>query len=295
MLHEFYQNLPLVIDPIAFTIGSFAIRWYGIMYLIGFATVYLLLRLRIKKGEFPRAISHQLSVNKNRNQKNNDYSPVIVDNSFVLDFLLVTFLAALVGGRLGYVLFYNAASFFAAPFSIISPFDGEGKFIGIFGMSYHGALVGIIFASYFFLKKNKISFLTWADFVIPAAAAGYFFGRIGNFLNGELYGRITTSLIGMHFSADRIFLRHPSQLYEAVLEGLLIAAVLWRMRNNSLPKGFLFGIYLVCYALIRIFVEQFRQPDSQLGFFWNYFTMGQILSSIMLMGGIFLLTLKNKK
>ncbi len=294
MFHEFYQHLPLILNPIALTIGSVAIRWYALSYLVGFVVVYLLLRLRIKKGEFSKVISHQLSVSKNCNQKNDDRLLIAECSDLVLDFLLVTFFAALVGGRLGYVFFYNASYFFSHPLSIISPLDKSGKIVGIFGMSYHGALIGIIIASYFFLKKNKINFLAWADFVIPAAAAGYFFGRVGNFLNGELYGRITTSQIGMYFASDPSSLRHPSQLYEAILEGILLATILWILRNKNFPKGFLFGIYLIGYALLRIFVEQFRQPDLQVGLFLTYFTMGQILSLAMLASGIILMVSKKR-
>jgi len=284
-----YQNIPLHIDPIAFSIGSFAVRWYGIMYLVGFLVVYGLLRLRIAKGEFPVPISNfQFPIsNKCSNVK-------CQMSNVVLDYLLLAFFAALIGGRVGYVLFYNAPYFFAHPSAIISPFDQGGNLIGLYGMSYHGALLGIVLGSWIFLKKKKINFLAWADFVIPAAAAGYFFGRIGNFLNGELYGRITNSPLGMYFGADPLRLRHPSQLYEAFLEGILLFLILWKMRGKNLADGFLFGVYLLGYGMARIIGEQFREPDAQLGFFWNYLTMGQILSLVMIMAGTYLLFPKKK-
>ena len=215
-------------------------------------------------------------------------------SNVVLDYLLLAFFAALIGGRVGYVLFYNAPYFFAHPSAIISPFDQGGNLIGLYGMSYHGALLGIVLGSWIFLKKKKINFLAWADFVIPAAAAGYFFGRIGNFLNGELYGRITNSPLGMYFGADPLRLRHPSQLYEAFLEGILLFLILWKMRGKNLADGFLFGVYLLGYGMARIIGEQFREPDAQLGFFWNYLTMGQILSLVMIMAGTYLLFPKKK-
>ena len=273
MLLAWYQHLPLDINPIAFSIGFFSVRWYGLMYLVGFAVVYRLLKFRMVKGEFP-----------------------VSTPNLVTDYLLVAFFSALIGGRLGYVLFYNAQYYLANPLAIISLYDFQsGKYVGIFGMSYHGALLGIIFGSYLFLKKKKINFLEWADFVIPAAALGYFFGRIGNFLNGELYGRITGSPLGMYFGADYEHLRHPSQLYEAFLEGMLLFVILWNLRNMKFKKGTLFGIYLMGYGLVRIFAEQFRQPDPQVGFLWNHLTMGQFLSFAMTLGGAFLLVSKKGK
>ena len=275
---NWYQHLPSQINPIAFAVGSFSVRWYGIMYLIGILTIYGLLCLRIVKGEFP-----------DLKLKNNSLA-----FNLILDYLLVAFFAALIGGRLGYVIFYNPAYFLINPLAIVSPFNESGSVIGIYGMSYHGALVGIITGSYFFLKRKKIDFLLWADFIIPAAAAGYFFGRIGNFLNGELYGRITNSPIGMYFAQDSLQLRHPSQLYEAFLEGFVLSVILWNLRNKKFQKGFLFGVYLFGYGAVRIFVEQFREPDAQLGLFFGHFTMGQLLSVTMIIFGIYLLVWKNK-
>jgi phosphatidylglycerol:prolipoprotein diacylglycerol transferase len=284
MFHEIYQLLPLHINPIAFSIGFFSIRWYGLSYLAGFIAVWLLLSYEIKKSE----LNYVFKISNKNSEK--------LKQNILLDWLLASFFAALVGGRLGYALFYNASYFIANPLAIISPYDIQsGKFVGIFGMSYHGALVAIIVASYIFLKKKNINFLVWADFVVPAVALGYFFGRVGNFLNGELYGRITNSLFGMYFSADILNLRHPSQLYEAFLEGLLLFVILWNTRNNKMKSGFLFGIYLVGYATFRILIEQVREPDVQIGFLWNYFTMGQILSSLMLLSGLFFIVSKNEK
>jgi phosphatidylglycerol:prolipoprotein diacylglycerol transferase len=295
MFHEFYQHLPLGINPIAFSIGSFAVRWYGIMYLVGFLVTYGLLKIRIVNGEHANVISHQSSEKKQVLNKKNDRLPITDGYALVFDYLLMAFFAAIAGGRIGYVLFYNPAYFFAHPLSIISPFEQSGNMIGLYGMSYHGALLGILLGSWIFLKKKKIDFFAWADFVIPAATAGYFFGRIGNFLNGELYGRVTNSPLGMYFSANPFQLRHPSQLYEAFLEGLLLFVVLWKMRRKRMSVGCLFGIYLAGYGLLRFLMEQFREPDVQLGLFWGFLTMGQILSLAMIASGLYLIFSKDRK
>jgi phosphatidylglycerol:prolipoprotein diacylglycerol transferase len=272
----FYQNLPLHIDPVAFAIGSFSIRWYAIMFLVGFIVVYAILALRAKRGEY--IIQNPKSQIRNT----------------ILDFLLVAFFSALVGGRIGYVLFYNFNYFLSHPAAIISPY-ANGSFMGIYGLSYHGALLGVLLGSFIFLRIKKINFWQWADFVVPAVPLGYFFGRIGNFLNGELYGRVTNSPLGMHFASDPNSLRHPSQIYEALLEGLLLFAILWKMRNKKLPSGALLGVYLIGYGALRILAEQFREPDPQIGFLLGYFTLGQILSlGMILAGGLILFFLRKK-
>ncbi|EKE19293.1 MAG: hypothetical protein ACD_9C00060G0001, partial [uncultured bacterium] len=161
--------------------------------------------------------------------------------------------------------------------------------------SYQGALIGIIIGGFLFLKVKKQDFLAWADFVIPAVALGYFFGRVGNFLNGELYGRVTNSSWGMYFIADPNKLRHPSQLYEAMLEGFLLFAILWNIRNKKLKTGSFFAMYIFGYGSLRILSEQFREPDAQIGLLWNYFTMGQLLSMAMVLAGSVLFLLFSKR
>lgn len=276
-MHDFYQNLPLNIDPIAFSIGSFSVRWYSISFVIGFLVVYLVLMWRIRRENFNFGIQ---------------YTKYNIQST-VLDFLLVSFFSALIGGRIGYVIFYDLQYFLANPLAIISPYDSQGSFVGIFGMSYHGALLGILLGNWIFLKRKKINFLLWADFVAPAVALGYFLGRLGNFFNGELYGRITNSSWGMYFQSDSDILRHPSQLYEAFLEGLILFVILWIFKSanwsRKMPKGFLFAIYLVGYGILRIFAEQFRQPDPQIGILLGHFTLGQLLSAVMIFGGVAIL------
>jgi phosphatidylglycerol:prolipoprotein diacylglycerol transferase len=311
---SWYQNLPLHIDPIAFSVGSFSIRWYAISYLLGFSVVYCLLRWRIRKGEI-----------KNIYQISNDQpaspaggfpisppkaDPPLADKQFpitndqftkkirntkyeiqdtLVDFLIVSFFSALIGGRIGYVLIYNLPYFVSNLAYIISPFDSSGKFVGIYGMSYYGALLGIIISSLIFLKIKKIAFWQWADFVVPAVPLGYFFGRIGNFLNGELYGRVTNLPLGMYFASDPMTLRFPSQLLEALLEGLVLFAILWKMRKIKLNSGTLFLIYLIGYGIFRIICEFFREPDPQIGFLFRFFTMGQLLSAFIIIAGLFAL------
>lgn len=259
----FYQNLPNKIDPIFFSIGFFSVHWYSIMWLTVMLVTYFLLILRIKKGE-------------------GNY-----EKDFIQDLVLNGFLGALIGGRLGYVLFYNLSYYLNHPLSIISPYDFTEKvWTGIYGMSFHGGAVGLILAFIWTAKKYKKEFLAVFDFVMPVFPLGYFFGRLGNFFNGELVGRATEKSWGMYFNGET-FLRHPSQLYEAFGEGLLVFLILWFLRNRKFPAGFLSSLYLVFYGIIRFFLEFFRQPDEQLGFvLFGFLTMGQILCLMMILIGV---------
>jgi len=155
-------------------------------------------------------------------------------------------------------------------------------------MSYHGALIVIVIASVVFCRKYKLNFWLLADLLIPAVPLGYTFGRLGNFINGELYGRVTTVPWGMYFPLDSLHrLRHPSQLYEALFEGIFLFIILWSLRNRIRISGALFSLYLIGYGSVRFFIEFFREPDRQLGFVLGSFSMGQILCFIMIiLGGI---------
>jgi phosphatidylglycerol---prolipoprotein diacylglyceryl transferase len=279
---QIYQGLPLRINPMAVNLGFFQISWYSLMYLIGFAVVYKLLVWRIKKGE------------GNWSKEN------------IQEFLMYAFLGVVIGGRLGYVLFYNLPFYLAHPLAIISPFGEQGEWTGIYGMSYHGGLLGVILATWFFSQKNKINFFSFVDFVIPAVPAGYFFGRLGNFWNGELFGRITQKSWGMYFPGETL-LRHPSQLYEAFFEGLVLFLVLWLLRNGIKYKGKLlhapcsmlhvscFMLYILGYAFFRFGIEFFRQPDEQIGFFFGFLTLGQIFSLVMAGLALIFICFFNKK
>lgn len=257
---DWYQSLPEHINPIIFSLGFFSVRWYAALYILGFFTVYwiLLWRIRHKEGV---------------------YSQVQIEN-----LLFFCFLGAVTGARIGYVLLYNWEYFSQHGAEIFLPYDFTSKtWVGLYGLSYHGGLIGALMAAWVYAKMKKLSFLQLSDFVVPAVGAGYFFGRIGNFLNGELYGRATNSLFGMYFEGN---LRYPSQLIEAFFEGIVIFIILWNIRNKRAFKGFLFFLYGLLYACARFFSEFFREPDVQVGFIYLGLTQGQLLSLIMF--GMFL-------
>lgn len=273
------------------------------MYVVGFLVVWLLLDWRIRKGEqsmsniqYPMPNAKEAR-SKEREAKNNIKYTKYQTQETLLDFLLFAFFGGLLGGRIGYVIFYNPAYFLTHPMRIVSPFNlMDGGFEGLYGMSYHGALVGGIAGAWIFSKIRRINFLEYADFVVPALPLGYFFGRIGNFLNGELFGRVTSSKFGMYFASSPNVLRYPSQLFEAFVEGLLLFAVLWKVRNQKkINPGFFLFFYIAGYCAARFFCEFFRSPDDQIGFLFWGLTMGQIISIIFIIvfsGWVFF---KNKK
>jgi len=206
------------------------------------------------------------------------------------DLITWCILGVLLGGRLGYVLFYGKGMFWAEPWKIIVPFSrvaGHWQFTGISGMSYHGGVIGVMIAVYLYARKKSTTFFTLGDFLTPAIPLGFTFGRIGNFINGELYGRLTNHAIGMYFpEAGDFHLRHPSQLYEAFFEGLVLFAISWplRKKSKSMP-GFSSGLYIFGYGFFRFFIEFFRQPDAHMGFVLGPFSMGQVLCFGMLIVG----------
>ncbi|MEI6692390.1 MAG: prolipoprotein diacylglyceryl transferase [Chlorobium sp.] len=261
-----WQNLPSQMNPVIFSIGFFALRWYGMMYIVAFAIVYALIRYRLESEKLP------------------------VERAFVGDALTWIMVGVVAGGRLGYIFFYGMSSFLSDPLGSLVPWvstPGGCRFAGITGMSYHGAVIGVMLAVFLFTRSRKVGFFETFDLFIPAVPLGYTFGRLGNFINGELYGRITDSAIGMYFPlAPTHQLRHPSQLYEAFFEGIVLFAVLWLLRRKSLFTGFLSALYLFGYGFVRFFIEYFREPDSQLGFVFLSFSMGQVLCFIMMIGGI---------
>ena len=269
---NFYHFLPYYISPVIFSIGGFAVRWYSVMYLVAFAVVYFLLAQRIRKGE-------------------GNYN-----KDLIFDYFVYAIVGLLIGARLGYVFFYNFSYYLQNPLQIIFP---QSVSNGVSGMSYYGGLIGIILATIFFTKKNKINFWKFADFIIPAIPAGYFFGRIGNFLNGELYGRATNSWIGMYFplavgNADLHSLRYPSQLFEAFFEGIILFIILWFLRNRLKFSGYLSSIYLFGYGFFRFFIEFFREPDPQIGFIFGFLTLGQIFSLALIVAAA-IIYLRNSK
>lgn len=254
---NFWQSLPLKINPVAFSLGSLEVRWYGLMYLVAVIIVWLLLVYRIKREKTAPVNTDQLT-----------------------DLIIVLIIGVLAGARLGYVVFYQPDYYLNHPLEIIKPFSFEGgfHFTGISGMSYHGGLIGTVIAALLFCRKTKTAFWKLVDFAVPAIPLGYTFGRLGNFINGELYGRVTEGPLGMFFpQAGDSFLRHPSQLYEALFEGIILFAVLWSIRKLKYPAGAMLAFYLFGYGLARFVIEFFRQPDAHLGFVFSIFSMGQML------------------
>jgi len=291
----FWQHLPETIDPIAFTIGFFSVHWYALWFLAGFfVALWLAFRLA-RRGDAP------------------------CPPEDIFDLFALLFFGALLGGRIGYVLLYHPDVFLAAPIAIFSPYDfGRGVWTGISGMSYHGGLIGAAIALSWFGVRKKLSFWKMADFAALLAPVAIFFGRLGNFFNVELPGRITTAPWGMVFPGMNPagILRHPSALYEALLEGAVLFIVLLFLRrqmdyagnlSSLVPQnllrqsrdsliaasprggvaafrgfdGALACFYLALYALARFGSEYFREPDPQLGLFFGLFTMGQLLSFAM--------------
>lgn len=273
-LVDTWQHIPEHINPAFLEIGSFQLRYYGLMYLVTFAVVYFLVIHRIRTEPF-------------------EY-----EKETIQDYFVWAIAALLIGARLGYVLFYNPAYFATHPLAIVCPFDiSDGfHFIGISGLSYHGGLIGIILVSLFFFRRRKINFWQFADLFCPAIPLGYTFGRIGNFLNGELYGRMTDVWWGMYFPLDPLrTLRHPSQLYEAFFEGVVLFAILWGVRKKEYFKEKMLALYLIGYGVVRFCIEFFREPDPQLGFVVGRLSMGQILCLVMICVGTGVMVVKNKK
>ncbi|RTY34989.1 prolipoprotein diacylglyceryl transferase [Chlorobium phaeovibrioides] len=261
-----WQHLPSQMNPVILSFGSFALRWYGTMYIIAFAVVYLLARYRLRSESLP------------------------FSRPFIGDALTWVMLGVILGGRLGYLLFYGLGALIADPLGTLLPWStasGGCAFSGISGMSYHGGLIGVAVALFAFTKARKTGFLETVDLFIPAVPLGYTFGRLGNFINGELYGRVTDAAIGMYFPmAGTHQLRHPSQLYEALFEGIVLFVILWSLRRSSPFPGFLSAVYLFGYGLVRFFIEFYREPDAHIGFVAFSLSMGQLLCLAMMLAGV---------
>ena len=246
------------IDQVAFQIGPVAVRWYALSYIVGLLVGWLYCRWLT--GRPPRTVSRQQ----------------------IDDFLIWAMVGVIAGGRLGYVIFYQPGYFLQNPLEIFVLWEG--------GMSFHGGLVGVILAMILFARRIKQPFFALADIVACATPIGLFLGRLANFVNGELYGRTTEVSWGMVFPRGGPLPRHPSQLYEAFLEGIVLFAILFvavRFTAAKARLGVLSGIFLVGYGCARIIAELFREPDEQLGFLFNAgITMGQLLSVPMVVLGV---------
>ena len=251
---QYWQNIYENFDPIAFYLGSIAVHWYGIMYALALLSAIFVAKWLIQKD-------------------NKDIKQEVFDS-----YIWWAEIGVILGARLGYILFYdsNTTYYLTHPWQIFNPFV-NGEFTGISGMSYHGAFLGFLIATFLFCKKYKISFWFLADLSVIGVSFGYIFGRIGNFLNQELVGRATDVPWGIYVDG---VLRHPSQLYEALLEGLLVFIILYAIRNKTTFTGQLAILYGILYTITRTIAEFFRQPDIQLGFLYgtDWLTMGILIS-----------------
>ena len=243
------------IDPVALSLGPIQIHWYGLMYLLGFSGAWWLGRLRAERF---------------------GWTAVEVE-----DLLFYGAIGVIVGGRLGYSLFYDLPALIDNPLNLFKVWQG--------GMSFHGGLLGVVVAFGFFARATGKSYFSISDFIVPMVPVGLFFGRIGNFINGELWGKISDVPWAMIFPNAGPLARHPSQLYEAMLEGVLLFLILWIYSAKPKPPGAVSGLFLLGYGFFRFVVEFVRVPDQQYGYLLlDWITMGQILSLPMIMIGLFI-------
>ena len=246
------------IDPVAISIGPLQVHWYGLMYLIGFLGFWILGRYRAKEL----------------------FNPFEPDE--VNEMVFYGVFGVILGGRIGYVLFYNLSEFLRDPLMLIKVWQG--------GMSFHGGLLGVAIAAWLFQRKRDYGFVQLMDFVVPSMPVGLGAGRIGNFINGELWGRVTDVPWGMVFPYAGPIPRHPSQLYEALLEGVALFIILWWFSSKPRPIGAVSGVFLIGYGAFRFGIEFFREPDMHIGFVaYEWSTLGQLLTLPMIIGGLLLL------
>lgn len=261
-----WQTFPLTVDPTVFTVGSFGLRWYAVMYLLGAGVSIWLLAWR--RSVFPVLQSEQ------------------VWSTFVTHGLW----GVLIGARLGYIIFYGDASYWTEPWRILSPYDFHaGLWTGIRGMSFFGGALGLGLVLWYEARRLKLPFLALSDWLLPVIPVALFFGRLGNFLNQELFGRVTSVPWGMYFPSDPLVLRHPSQLYEAIGEGGILFWVLLWISRRRLTNGFLTTFFLMGYGCIRFGLEFVRAPDPGAQLVFSFFTFGQVLSGIMVASGVWLI------
>jgi phosphatidylglycerol:prolipoprotein diacylglycerol transferase len=247
------MNFPQI-DPVALSLGPISIHWYGLMYLFGFFGVWLLGRYRATRFGWTK--------------------------DEVEDLLFYGAIGVIVGGRVGYILFYDLANYINEPINIIRIWQG--------GMSFHGGLLGVLIAFWYFAHKTNRHYFAVSDFIAPIVPIGLFTGRLGNFINGELWGSVSNVPWAIVFPTGGPLARHPSQLYEAFLEGIVLFIVLWFFSQRARPLGAVSGLFLVGYGCFRFLIEFVRVPDQQLGHLaFGWLTMGQILSTPMIVLGVF--------
>lgn len=258
-----WQHLPEHIHPIAFTVGFFSVHWYALFWLLAFLSVLLFTLWLARREGNPKT------------------------NEDIVDLYLTLFFGALLGGRLGYVFFYQPLFFFSHPERLFWLYD-NGVYIGISGMSFHGGVIGVCLALLFFTRKKKWSFWMVADTVVFSVPLALFFGRLGNFFNQELVGRVTIHPLGMYFQEHmgEGSLRHPSSLYEAFFEGCFLWLLLLMVRHRMRVPGLLSAFFLVSYGFIRFAIEYLREPDFGVALFQGILTRGQVLSFFTILFGM---------
>ncbi|HVI25670.1 MAG TPA: prolipoprotein diacylglyceryl transferase [Xanthomonadaceae bacterium] len=267
------------IDPIALTLGPLQIHWYGLMYLLGFGVAWWLGRRRVRAGRLPGVDEHGYG-----------------------DLMFYAMLGVVLGGRIGYILFYDLSAYLADPLQVFKIWQG--------GMSFHGGLLGVCVAVWWWSRRRGLAVMDTIDFVAPLVPPGLGFGRIGNYINGELWGKLTHADWGVVFPASLpmpyaamdaatlraqfeagaldAFARHPSQLYQALLEGLLLFVVLWWFSARPRPRYAVAGVFALLYGVFRFLVEFVRVPDAQLEYLaFGWLTMGQLLSLPLILLGLF--------
>lgn len=245
------------IDPVFFRLGPLAFRWYGLMYIIGFVAAYFIISLGVKQRD------------------------IKLTRDDIADLVFTVALGIILGGRFGYILFYNLSFYLEQPLKLFAIWEG--------GMSFHGGVTGALVAGWWYVRKRSIPFFRIADVGFMAGPVGLFFGRIGNFINGELYGRVTSAPWGVVFPGGGALPRHPSQLYEAMLEGPLLLLVMMLVSRRNPPDGTVFWTFFAGYGLFRSIVELFREPDAQIGLFYGSVSMGQLLSFPMFVFGMIMI------
>lgn len=250
------------IDPVIFGIGPLQVRWYGAMYVLGFVVGGMILKYLADKKFWP-------------------LSKEAIDK-----YITMLIIGMFLGARLFYVFFYNWEYYSQNFLDIFSVWKG--------GLSFHGAVFGMCISTWLFARKNNIHFFQLADCMAVAGTPGLFFGRLGNFINGELYGRVTDSWAGIVFPGGGPFPRHPSQLYEGVLEGIVLFGLMFYLHRREKFYGVVSAAFLLGYGGFRFIVEFFREPDAQLGYYLGYFTMGQFLCLVMVVLAYFILMYAKK-
>ncbi len=245
------------IDPVIVKIGPLAVRWYGLMYLLGFLAAYFLVKKQLRERKYPELI------------------PELENLIFWLA------LGLIIGARLGHVFLYFPHYYLRHPLEIPALWRG--------GMSFHGGLIGVLVVGLIYCRRHRYNFWFWADLFVVPAPIGLGLGRIGNFINGELFGRVTSVPWAMVFPKGGPFPRHPSQIYEALGEGLFLFLLLWKVRGKDWPCGAKFALFLLAYGVIRFFIEFFREPDPGVPLLFGWMTRGQQLCFLMVLAGLFLL------